>query len=546
MLFSSIKHHSSTIFVTILLAALLLRLPLLSGSFWLDEAAQALESARPLSQQLDIIPDFQPPLLHLILHFAMLISHTEWWLRLIGALIPGLLTIAGTYLIGKRLFNAQVGLWATLLLATSSLHIFFSQELRQYSLPAMWAVLSWLPLLPLMTSKITNKLAKQNSARLNKTHLKNSHLIAYALITAAGLYTSYLYPFFVIGQATVIAWVFRQNLTKLPKALLSYCLALTAGITLFLPWLPTFLLQLAEGGVVREQLPGWAEVVSTPQLKALPLVAGKFLFGVVSLDPTPLFLLPVLLIAALVIFLLLKRNSLRNLPELPEFSLIIWLVVPLLTAWIISFWVPVVQPKRVLFLLPAFYLLLSVWIANGWQHTKTRLAAGGLLGLILTINLLSTWAYFSNPQYQREDWRSLQAQIETQFSPENTILVFSFPGPFAPWVWYDQNTFPTLSTGTLFIDDVPDLSGKLRPVTEYDYILVFDYLRDLTDPSHEIDIVLQSFDYRGADVIDYPNIGFVRVYTRSERLLGGNHSPSQPPSIQSPNQRLLINTVGNL
>ena len=75
-----IKNH--TIWL-ILLLALILRLPFLNGSFWMDEAAQALESARPLSQQLDIIPDFQPPLIHLILHFAMYLGREEWWLRTI-------------------------------------------------------------------------------------------------------------------------------------------------------------------------------------------------------------------------------------------------------------------------------------------------------------------------------------------------------------------------------------------------------------------------------------------------------------------------------
>ena len=53
--------------ILILLLAVMLRIPHLSGSFWLDEAAQALEIVRPLSQQLQIIDDFQPPLLHLIL-----------------------------------------------------------------------------------------------------------------------------------------------------------------------------------------------------------------------------------------------------------------------------------------------------------------------------------------------------------------------------------------------------------------------------------------------------------------------------------------------
>jgi len=93
--------------------------------FGLDEAAQALESSRPLAEQLNIIPDFQPPLLHLITHAAIQLSRAEWWLRLIGALIPGLITVFTTYKLGKKLFNRSVGILAGILLTTSSFPIFF-------------------------------------------------------------------------------------------------------------------------------------------------------------------------------------------------------------------------------------------------------------------------------------------------------------------------------------------------------------------------------------------------------------------------------------
>ena len=56
--------NSDTTTFFIIVGALLLRLILINSSFWLDEAAQALESIRPLSQQLQIQNDFQPPLYH--------------------------------------------------------------------------------------------------------------------------------------------------------------------------------------------------------------------------------------------------------------------------------------------------------------------------------------------------------------------------------------------------------------------------------------------------------------------------------------------------
>ena len=112
-------------FLLVLFLGLLLRLPHLHASFWLDEAAQALESYRPLAQQLQITDDFQPPLLHLLTHASISICQKEWWLRTTGALIPGMLTIIGTYALGKKIAGKKVALASSLLLATSSFHLFF-------------------------------------------------------------------------------------------------------------------------------------------------------------------------------------------------------------------------------------------------------------------------------------------------------------------------------------------------------------------------------------------------------------------------------------
>ena len=105
--------------VLILFFAFLLRLPLLNGSFWLDEAAQVLESSRSLAQQLSISDDFQPPLIHIIVHFLLLISSSEAWLRFGAALIPGLVTIWSVYAIGTQVKNKHVGLLSAFFLATS-------------------------------------------------------------------------------------------------------------------------------------------------------------------------------------------------------------------------------------------------------------------------------------------------------------------------------------------------------------------------------------------------------------------------------------------
>ncbi len=278
----------------ILVIALTMRLPLLRGSFWLDEAAQALESARPFSQQLDITPDFQPPLLHLILFAAIRISQAEWWLRLIGAVIPGLIAIASTIKLAKMSFGKKAAIIAGVFTATSSFHIFFSQELRPYSLAAMWAALS----ITTLYSYLQNK---KPANSLKQLLLEWWPLI---LINILGLYSSYLYPFILIASFLVLL-LLKRSLLK------DYLLSAVASSVAFLPWLPSFYRQLTTGQQLRQSLPGWDQVVSHPQVQALPLTLGKFFFGVIRLDVNLVFVgvSVAIMFASLVLFAYYHQQS---------------------------------------------------------------------------------------------------------------------------------------------------------------------------------------------------------------------------------------------
>ncbi|MFZ5437818.1 MAG: glycosyltransferase family 39 protein [Patescibacteria group bacterium] len=481
----------------ILLFALALRLPLLSGSFWLDEAAQAIESSRTFSQQLDIVPDFQPPLLHYIVHFAQYFSQGEWWLRLWGALLPGLVTIWASYHVARKLFSDKVALWTALLLASSSFHIFYSQELRPYSLPAMWGLLATLVLVT-----------------------KPFKTWQFVLLSVAGLYSSYLYPFLLFAQL-VILWQQHSWQKTLHS---SFIIGLAVA-----PWLPMFLQQLQAGQNLRTELPGWETVVSIPQLKALALVPLKFIFGVLNLELTWPFLLSLLLITFLCAKLfwvsakLLWKNLIKNLDQFPKLfskmtptlQLLVLLILPLLTAWLISFAVPVVRPKRLLFLLPFFLMLAASWLKT---QKQTVLATYLLLTLIF-INLWGIVSYWHDASLQRENWRALKHEITTTFPRAETLVIMSFDEPFAPWRWYEPD-YPTLVTGKRHISDVENLTQTLKPAFDKKYVLVFDYLRTLTDPEDKILTTLTDFGFVGRGVIDYPGIGFVRIYTRSNYALG--------------------------
>ncbi|MBP7842591.1 glycosyltransferase family 39 protein [Candidatus Woesebacteria bacterium] len=504
----------------LVLLGIILRLPYLRGSFWMDEAAQALEIVRPLSQQLDIIADFQPPLLHFILHFAQYFSHTEWFLRIIGALIPGILTIIFTYKLAEKLFSRSVAILTTILLTTSSFHIFFSQELRPYSLPTALAVMSMYYFL------LIAKNQHNFNGLLFKFFARNSddNYVILTIVNALGLYASYLYPFFMLAQITYALTVLKFKHSK--QLFISFIFSILA----FVPFLPIFLRQLAAGGAVRDQLPGWDQVVSLPQLKALPMVFGKLIFGVLPFDLNPVLILLFITLTLSgfgVLFAIGKQIKNHNLT-----LILTWILIPVLTAWLISFIVPVVSPKRLLYLLPGLYILFGYLAQEPLQLLrKKRLAQLSLIEkstlifflFLLITNMISTTSYYLDPKLQRENWRSLQQEMHQRFEPESTLIVYSFPEEFAPMRWYEQfeeTPFKTFATKSLYIEDVKNLSNDLKIASNYKTVLVFDYLRDLTDPNKKIEARLAELGFKEVGVLDYPNIGFVRIFMQPLTILG--------------------------
>lgn len=494
--------NPATWIVLIVILGLLLRLPQLNASLWLDEAAQAQESSRPLSQQLQIRDDFQPPLIHLVVFTLLQVSNNESWLRLGAALIPGLITLWGTIILGQKYFSKKTGIVAGLLLATSSFHIFYSQELRPYSLPAMFAVLSWWAILEMREKKLASV----------------AQLVRFGLWSVLGLYSSYLYPFVLIGQFLYLMSIWRKNAVSIKYGMLTF---LGIGLA-FLPWVPSFLDQISAGQQLRQDFVGWEDVVSFDQVKSLTLIGGKFVFGVLDLSVNLPFLIVFGGIAAAIVFLVWKTGSLKNTSKL--WLLSSWMIVPIITAWIISFWIPVVQPKRVLFALPAFYVLVG-WMCEmaGKQQNYLKQLGYGVFGTLLALNIFSTVAYFTQTKYQRENWREVHDYISQKYNSANSTVLFGFPDEFASWHWYNSNNFPTAATGVFTVSGDPESPERqrLKQLTEYSYILVFDYLRDLTDPSRLIEADLQRYGYEQVDVIQGNEaLGMIRVFARTRQIIG--------------------------
>jgi mannosyltransferase len=125
--------HPLTVLVGIVVLALLLRLPGMTESLWLDE----LWSIRIILDDRDpfriLLRDIHPPLYSVFMFgWIRLFGEAEWSIRL-PSLIFGLLSLLLAYLIADRCLGRRTAVLSTFLLATSPVHIWYSHEARPYA-----------------------------------------------------------------------------------------------------------------------------------------------------------------------------------------------------------------------------------------------------------------------------------------------------------------------------------------------------------------------------------------------------------------------------
>ena len=377
----------------ILLLSFFLRLINLNQSLWLDEALQ-FKSIYYFSLK-DLLTvylpgDFNPPLSYLVnFFFSWIFGYSEIALRF-PSVIFGVLTVWLVYKISRN------KTWPALLLATSGLHIYYSQEARMYSLAALAVTASFYFLL-------------------------KKRWLWYSVFSLMSIYTHYLTVFIFPAQLIYILMRERESLKKLFTSWVVVALG-------FSPWLPIFFKQLAAGQSTVGT--NWGNVVGGLTLKNIFLIPVKFLIGRISLDNKFLYalLISLPLILTVSIFYHAFRSWKKNL------VFIFWFFIPLILIVLFSFKLPVLSYFRLLFVLPAFYLLI------GNQSKK-------IIYFFLGLNLICSSIYLFNPVFHREDWKGLVNQLNqgepVVINPAvNAPLKYYYAGeilddiPSVPEFWY--------------------------------------------------------------------------------------------------------------
>ncbi len=343
----------------ILFLSLVLRLIYINQSLWLDEATTALVSKMPIAEFFSkFMPaDFHPPLYYLVIRYWTLIFGSSEISIRIPSVLFGVATVYIVYLIAKEL-KYKYPLVPALFLATSGLHIYYSQEARMYGMVTI--LVSFL-----MLSFIRNQWK------------------LFSVLLALIFLTDYLAVLIITALALYVLLYKRDNFKKL------FISSIPLAITFFI-WLPTFYNQISSGIALKESSSGWWNILGPVTFKNISLIPIKFMIGRISFDNKYLYLLLIILISIIFLYQIIKAKS----------KLVwSWFLVSLVLGVIVSFFIPTLTYFRYLFVLPAFYLLLA-------ENINKK-----LIFLILTINLLTSSYYLFNNKFHRENWRELASKI---------------------------------------------------------------------------------------------------------------------------------------
>lgn len=446
----------------IIVLALVLRLISLNQSLWLDEGTSAIlaRDNTLVSIIKDFAPgDFHPPLYYLLLNlWSRVFGHSEVALRGLSVL-TGLGTIGLVYLIGEKLFNKKTGYIAALLLAISPLHIYYSQEARMYSLQTLFVAASFYFFVMLLKKE------------------KPGYWIGFAISIALIGMTDYL-PLLILPVFWLIGLLEKKDRLWWKKFVVSHLPLLFSLII----WYPIFARQLNLGLNVEQGAPIWWGVLGKTSLKEIFLVPTKFILGRISFY-NKTFYAAVILGTGLVYayFLYLSAKNWRKTKYIW-----VWFVVPFIIAAVIGLFVPVFSYFRLLFLIPAFVLL----VAYGLVNSKKEIYYSGLI-FILSVSLVSYLIYISNLRFQREDWRGLVNFIEENSKEKESIALFVANSQMEAFRYYKKNV---------------RISGPEGLSDAYDQIWLMRYVQPMFDPEDRLRSNTESLGYKKTGEYDFNSV----------------------------------------
>lgn len=374
-------------------------------SLWLDEGFTVMFARMPWDQVLGLrgAYDPHPPLYYALVKLAALLAPEVSAGRLLSV-IAGTLTTPVVYVLGRKLFNPWAGIVASAVVALSPLHVWYSQEARQYAIAFLLVALSYYALLSFYREP------------------RWGWALLYGASTLASMYIDYSPLYALLPQFVILPLVLRKHGRQAIPLFASGVIAVIG----YLPWVPQLLATSRIGDQSRASFLGASEYRVYASIRSILGFAenGSYFYSGV---PTPWAAWPIphdlalgVLLATFVLgLLLLWRRSPLGLAFVACLS-----AGAILVAIGMSLLSPGYADRTVIYAVLGWALLLGALATHSLPRwlSVPRWASLGCVLLVFAVSLFTVYAHAD-----KEHWRDLAH--DTRDAAASGKLVLTYPGP---------------------------------------------------------------------------------------------------------------------
>ncbi len=419
-------------------------------NLWYDEVFSLFEVMFNFNRIIGYHFWTTPPLFKFLLYFWKFLGKSEFILRLLPALF-GIFSVLIIYQVGKTLFDKRTGLISALLLSISPFHIYYSQELRAYTLVVFLALLSSYYLHSLLKK---NQLLSWICFVIFTTLCLYSNNIAVFLLVAENLF---FFIFYGMGKYKTLSQPLKlhKEVLNLPTKLADEVSCrkcgdlaikwLTAQFIIFFLYIPTLIIIINQ--IIDKQI--FEIFFWVPKPSILTFIHTFNIFNLGYNNTKAAYL------SALFIFSLLFLYGVwTGKKETKSIALlIVCLFTPIILIIIISLILKrnsIYLYKIFLFVLPAYLII----VANGLSKIKKYIAYPSLVCIIF-FSFLSLYNYYrdffpipvtpSLQKYRPGVFEKKEIKPAAQFIKRNFKngdgIAHTCRSTYGPFMFYNQRKF---------------------------------------------------------------------------------------------------------
>jgi mannosyltransferase len=411
---SSSARYTCALMLLTFLAAIIRLLTMQNAGIWFDEAVSLLIAKNNIYHIITGSPgvSVNPPLYYILLHLWSWIAGGEIGARLLSVFF-GLAAVIMAYLLALRLMGERIALLTALIFTVSPFQVYYSQELRMYSL------LTFLSL-GIMHSTI---------GVLQRDRIID--WIGLVLFSIAGLYTHYFTALVIaVSIGLIIVSTYRQR-AIIMKAFIA-CIIIAA---LFAPWVPSFMNNTGEVYTAKSTA---ATEVHTNICPALFLLSTFKSFSIGNEQTISLVDYPrayfIIIPACLIFILLFVLGMTGGLQRKKAIKMSMYIFVPIIITILISSKMMDVYLNRYLIICTGpFDLLVSRGLS---LLTERRRLFAFLIIFLVGLSLTANFNRSLNPDYRREEFRQAALYVAQNACPGDRV---SHPSIFTLYPFLEYN-----------------------------------------------------------------------------------------------------------